>query len=115
MHRPSLSRLWPLIGSCVLLSLLGISPWGLDFGQWQVALPSGSVRVGRAPDCDVVVPSPRVSRYHAELTVDGQGARVRDLGSTNGTQVNDQWVSAPVAVAVGDEIQVGPARFRLAA
>ncbi|HKB07541.1 MAG TPA: glycosyltransferase family 39 protein, partial [Candidatus Polarisedimenticolia bacterium] len=29
MDRPALSRLWPLIGSCVLLFLLGVSPWGL--------------------------------------------------------------------------------------
>src|SRR5262245_27475794 len=29
MHRPSHSRLWPLVGSCVLLFLLGVSPWGL--------------------------------------------------------------------------------------
>src|SRR5437764_6833536 len=37
------------------------SPWELDFGTWKVPLPTGAVRVGRAPDCDVVVPSPRVS------------------------------------------------------
>ena len=71
--------------------------------------------IGRGSDNLVVVADPVVSARHAAITARGDRWFVEDLGSTNGTQVNDQWVSAPVAVAVGDEIQVGPARFRLAA
>ena len=71
--------------------------------------------IGRGSDYQVVVADPVVSARHAAITARGDRWFVEDLGSTNGTQVNDQWVSAPVAVAVGDEIQVGPARFRLAA
>jgi len=71
--------------------------------------------IGRGSDNLVVVADPVVSARHAAITSRGDRWFVEDLGSTNGTQVNDQWVSAPVAVAVGDEIQVGPARFRLAA
>jgi hypothetical protein len=90
----------------------GASPWGLDFGKWQVALPSGAVRVGRAPDCDVVVPSPRVSRYHAELSVDDQGARVRDLGSTNGTAVDGRPIRE-AELRPGDRVAFGGVEARL--
>jgi hypothetical protein len=71
--------------------------------------------IGRGSDNQVVVADPIVSARHAAITSRGDRWFVEDLGSTNGTQVNDQWVSAPMAVAIGDEIQVGPARFRLAA
>ena len=71
--------------------------------------------IGRGGDNLVVVADPVVSARHAAITSRGDRWFVEDLGSTNGTQVNDQWVSAPVPVAVGDEIQIGPARFRLAA
>lgn len=37
----------------------------------------------------VVLHDPNVSRSHAELSHDGQGWRIRDLNSTNGTLVND--------------------------
>jgi hypothetical protein len=66
------------------------SGWLLEVAGRQVRLPYGTLRVGRAPDCEVVLPSTHVSRYHAELIVDAAGARLRDLGSTNGTSVNGQ-------------------------
>jgi hypothetical protein len=71
--------------------------------------------IGRASENLVVVADPVVSSRHAAISARGDRWWVEDLGSTNGTQVNDQWVSAPVPVGVGDEIQVGPARFRIAA
>lgn len=43
------------------------------------------LRIGRAPDNDLVIPDSRVSRYHAQIVVDRAGPHVRDLGSTNGT------------------------------
>src|SRR5436305_14724813 len=41
--------------------------------------------VGRAPSSDIAIFDPTISRKHAELQVDGNGLRVRDLGSSNGT------------------------------
>ena len=64
------------------------SGWSLEIAGRQVLLPYGTLRLGRAPDCEVVLPSPHVSRYHAELIVDAAGARIRDLGSTTGTNVD---------------------------
>ena len=51
------------------------------------------IRIGRNPDCDLVVDSPLVSRYHAELEISGEGAVLRDLDSANGTFVGGQRVS----------------------
>jgi pSer/pThr/pTyr-binding forkhead associated (FHA) protein len=48
--------------------------------------------VGRHPDCEVQLPSIRISRRHCCMTeVDGKVA-VRDLGSTNGTLINGRRV-----------------------
>lgn len=90
------------------------SGWGLDFGGWTVDLPLGPTRVGRAPDCDVVVPSPRVSRVHAELQVDREGVRIRDAGSTNGTTVEGQPVRE-AALRGGERVGFGGVEARLVA
>ena len=43
--------------------------------------------IGRAPDCDVVLPHPLVSRYHALLERRPEGLRLADLASVNGVSV----------------------------
>ncbi|WP_432545634.1 FhaA domain-containing protein [Kineococcus sp. SYSU DK004] len=50
--------------------------------------------VGRGSDADVVVDDPGVSRRHAEVRVGAQGARLVDLGSTNGSFVDGERVSS---------------------
>ena len=50
------------------------------------------VRIGRHPDCDLVLDSPLVSRFHAELELEGEEALLRDLSSANGTFVEGQRV-----------------------
>ena len=46
------------------------------------------ITIGRAPSNDVVVDDPPVSAQHASLTKSPSGYRLKDLGSTNGTQLN---------------------------
>lgn len=50
--------------------------------------PGDVLRVGRAPDCDLVLGHPSVSRAHAELRQEDGAWRLRDLGSKNGTFVD---------------------------
>src|SRR5579884_3687264 len=45
------------------------------------------LRIGKAPDNDLVLADDTVSRQHCELTRSDAGIKVRDLGSTNGTKV----------------------------
>ncbi len=55
----------------------------------DVALPrAGSVVLGRAPECDIVLEDPSVSRRHARLSLDHE-VLLEDLGSANGTFVRD--------------------------
>ena len=76
--------------------------------------PAGQARrIGRVPDNDIVVPHPSVSRHHAELHATPDGYRIVDLGSHNGTFVNEQRVSA-ATLAEGDTVGFGDTTFRLA-
>ena len=69
-------------------------------------------RIGRVPDNDIMVPHPSVSRHHAELHSTPGGYRIVDLGSHNGTFVNEQRVSA-ATLDEGDTIGFGDTTFRL--
>ncbi len=79
-----------------------------------VPVPAGNMRIGRAPDNDLVLDDLLVSRYHAELRQlpDG-GYEIADLGSQNGTFVNGRQVAAR-PVTDSDTIGIGHSTFRLA-
>jgi cytochrome P450/NADPH-cytochrome P450 reductase len=75
--------------------------------------PGKTLRIGRAPDNDIVVLDPGVSRHHAELRNVAGRYRIVDLASHNGTFVNGQRAT-DTPLSEGDVVGVGPARFRLA-
>jgi hypothetical protein len=66
----------------------------------------GAFRIGRDPDCELVLESPRVSRLHARVESDGSGHVLVDLGSPNGTTVNGHPVRGREALETGDLIGV---------
>lgn len=66
------------------------------------------IRLGRAPDNDVVLDGAGVSRYHATLTYGAGGrATLADAGSSNGTFLNGAAVTEPVAVSQRDTLYLG--------
>ena len=68
--------------------------------------------IGRA-GCDVELNDPDVSRRHAVVRRVDRGLAVEDLGSTNGTFVNDQRISGIAELAPGDRVRFGNTVWRL--
>ncbi len=68
--------------------------------------------VGSSRSADVTLAMRGVSRRHARLTVEAGGLVVEDLGSLNGTFVDERRVER-ATVAAGDELRFGPVRLRL--
>lgn len=69
--------------------------------------------MGRAPDCDVCLPHPSVSRRHALLERTPLGLRLHDLGSVNGIFVNGRRVLGPTPIHEGERVGIGPLLFSL--
>ena len=67
----------------------------------------GELTVGRAAGCQVALEDNYVSQLHARVFTRDGGVWVEDLGSTNGTYLNDQRVSAPLVLRRGDQLKVG--------
>ncbi|QNK72609.1 FHA domain-containing protein [Variovorax sp. PAMC28562] len=77
----------------------------------QVSLRAGKTTLGRDADNVVVIDSNRVSRRHAVLIKEGSSVSVRDLGSSNGTFVNDERVVC-CRLEHGDTVVIGDYRLR---
>lgn len=74
-------------------------------------LPQGESVIGRSSDCRLRIPVATVSRKHCQLLVDGDKLVITDLGSQNGTIVNNKPITGPYAIRSGDTLQVGPLKF----
>jgi len=84
------------------VSLLFLPPW-----EPVLLRPDRAVVIGRSPSCDLPVPSQRVSRRHAWVHREGIRFAVSDLGSRNGTFVNEVRVVGSRVLQPGDRIGVG--------
>ena len=76
-------------------------------------LKPGTQTLGRSSACDIVLSDPAVSKQHAEIILDNGRITVRDLGSRNGTFVNEVPVSDPVPVKSGDNVRMGHLALRV--
>jgi hypothetical protein len=84
---------------------------GLEESQ-TIKLHHGLNKVGRNPTNDCVIHDGSISGFHAELTVADNGIFLRDLGSTNGTFLDDKPITES-QVFPGQAIQFGSKAYRL--
>jgi predicted component of type VI protein secretion system len=73
----------------------------------EVTLELRSLLLGRDPQADIVINDPEVSRSHARLIAGREGYTIEDLGSTNGTFINEQRVSVAAPLNPGDAVRLG--------
>lgn len=90
--------------------LRGVS--GTTFGR-NFAL-MGTMTIGRQSDCGIPIQAEEISRHHARLQVTAEGVMVEDLGSANGTWINDKRVHTGM-LNPGDELRLDTVRFLLLA
>jgi hypothetical protein len=72
----------------------------------RIPVSGAPIRIGRAPECELVLKDSRVSRRHARLHARDGVLVLTDLGSTNGTRVNGHRVTELV-LGAGDRIMIG--------
>jgi diguanylate cyclase (GGDEF)-like protein len=79
--------------------------YGPELGK-RAALGHGTFEIGRSSRSDLPIDQESISRHHARITFDGQRHLIEDLGSTNGTFVNDQSSKRSI-LRDGDQIKLG--------
>ena len=87
---------------------------GEDLGK-KHDLEAEVTLIGRSSKADIQVDQDSVSRHHAKLTSERGRVTVEDLGSTNGTIVNDEHIDAPARLRNGDLIKIGRTIFKFIA
>jgi len=68
---------------------------------------NGPMEIGRDDACAIRPEDTYISQTHARVAQQGDGWVVEDLGSTNGTYLNQRKVAVPTRIHVGDRIRVG--------
>jgi pSer/pThr/pTyr-binding forkhead associated (FHA) protein len=89
----------------------------VTIGQLSTEVPvtEGDMLIGRSDPAQGINPAvdlrfdDAVSRRHAKITTRGGSPFLVDLGSTNGTKLNGQWIepNREVPITVGDRIEMG--------
>ena len=77
-----------------------------------IALYRPVLLIGRHPECDVRIDSPKISRRHCCVATAYDRVLIRDLGSRNGVRVNGR-LHEEATLQSGDELAIGPILFRL--
>lgn len=83
------------------------------YGQTTLEPTPYPYTIGQSPDNRIVVNDLKVSSHHAQIRLEGPGYEIIDMGSSNGTFVNEQRLmpNLPRFLYTGDQIRIGDTRF----
>jgi FHA domain-containing protein len=105
----------PPVRSRPELRLVVVEPGATPLAAGEVlSVPEGAT-LGRGDAADLVLADTAISAEHARVERAGRRWVVRDLGSTNGTRVNDALVQKPARLAAGDVLTLGTVRLQVLA
>jgi FHA domain len=76
-------------------------------GKGQTYKLNGNLQIGRSDACDIRLEDTYASSSHARIYSRDEGWFVEDLGSTNGTYLNQRRITAPAELRAGDRVKVG--------
>jgi serine phosphatase RsbU (regulator of sigma subunit) len=95
------------------MSWLEVQPKGGSSHRIDIE-PDQTIRIGRSGSNDLTLAEdPAVSRFHAEISFDGETCLVKDLGSHNGTYVEERRLTEPMAIGPGTWVTIGNTMIRL--
>jgi two-component system, cell cycle response regulator len=88
--------------------------YGLDLGR-KFDLNKENTIVGRSSKADIQIDQESISRNHAKLSSGNTHVVIKDMGSTNGTYVNDEQISTDYTLRNGDLVKIGRTIFKFIA
>jgi hypothetical protein len=101
-HRSSSSQRTPAADS----GRVGVQFW-LRFAKREIPIIGGETVIGRGEGCDIIINESLVSRRHARVLIDEGRPCIEDLGSANGTFVNQQRLHGRAVLFPGDHVFIG--------
>jgi HD-GYP domain-containing protein (c-di-GMP phosphodiesterase class II) len=96
------------MGNGALWKIRGVNNEQVGF----VHVINGELIVGRSPDAGIFITDLQASRKHTKFFPEGESLMVKDLGSSNGTFVNDKQLQSAVPLSDGDIVRIGRTEFR---
>ena len=102
--RAAKARSRPARGGRTPTKVLVLDERGRKLGTHRL---NGTLQIGRAPACQVRLDDNYISQLHAKISERSGAWVVEDLGSTNGTYLNQRKVTVPTEISAGDRIRVG--------
>jgi hypothetical protein len=84
----------------------GITPTSVTWNDKSFPLEGDLIRVGRAPQNEIIIKVNGVSRFHCQIKRENEKLIIEDLSSTNGTLVDGQLLQQPYTLNAGDEIYI---------
>jgi hypothetical protein len=90
-----------------------VAVFGDDGSKLESVRLSGQLQIGRAEACQIKLDDTYVSTFHARIFNRDGSWFVEDLGSTNGTYLNQRRVTSPVELRTGDRVKLGKTTLEL--